>query len=146
MPKKYNDNDGEKAIRKELNKNDFCVAIFGSARIKETDDQYKEVFELARRIGNRKYDVVTGGGPGMMEAASAGHECGDKGHDADSIGLTIELPWEAQANKHIEIKEHFSKFSSRLDTFMALSNAVVITPGGIGTCLELFYSWQFVQV
>lgn len=138
--------NGDEAILQELDKDDFRVAIFGSARIKPHDDQFKQIFELARRIGKKKYDIVTGGGPGLMEAANAGHEAGDKNHDSDNIGLTIELPWEAEGNKHLEIKQHFNKFSGRLDTFMALSNVVVVTPGGIGTCLELFYTWQLVQV
>ncbi len=133
-------------IRQELKKNDFRVTIFGSARIKPTDQQYKDVYQLAKMIADHDFDIVTGGGPGMMEAANAGHNSGDGDHDSDNIGLTIQLPWESEENKHLEIKKHFSKFSGRLDTFMALSSVVVVTPGGIGTCLELFYTWQLIQV
>lgn len=97
-------------------------------------------------VAKHGFDIVTGGGPGMMEAANAGHNAGDGHHDSDNIGLTIQLPWESEANKHLEIKKHFNKFSGRLDTFMALSSVVVVTPGGVGTCLELFYTWQLVQV
>jgi len=79
-----------------------------------------------------------------MEAGNEGH----KSHDgpARSIGLTIELPFEAEGNEHLDIERHFPKFSGRLDQFMRLSNVVVVMPGGIGTCLELFYTWQLIQV
>lgn len=133
-------------MQKELNNHDFRVAIFGSARIKPTDKVYKQVFQLAKKIGSLGFDMVTGGGPGIMEAANAGHENGDTKDKADNIGLPIKLPWENKANKHLEIKKNFNKFSGRLDLFMALSNVVIVMPGGIGTCLELFYSWQLIQV
>jgi len=136
----------EKAMQKELKKDDFRVTIFGSARIQPKDGIYEQVFDLAKKIGAHGFDVVTGGGPGLMEAANAGHAAGDPKHTSDNIGLPIMLPWENEPNKHLEIKKDFAKFSDRLDTFMALSSAVVITPGGVGTCLELFYSWQLVQV
>ncbi len=135
-----------KSMKEELKKHDFRVAIFGSARLQKNDKVYKQVFELAKEIGKHKFDVVTGGGPGLMEAANAGHEEGDKGEKADSIGLVIKLPWESSGNKHLEIKKEFARFSKRLDTFMALSKVAIIMPGGIGTCLELFYAWQLVQV
>lgn len=135
-----------KTVEEELKIDQFRVTIFGSARIKEDDQVFKQVHDLARLIGGKGYDLVTGGGPGLMMAASKGHEAGDKKHKADSIGLTIRLPWEAKENKHLEIKKHFNRFSDRLDHFMALSNVVVVTPGGIGTVLELFYTWQLIQV
>ena len=135
-----------KSIKAELKKHDFRVAIFGSARLKKNDKIYKQVYELAKEVGKYKFDVVTGGGPGLMEAANAGHEEGDKGKKADTIGLVIKLPWESRGNKHLEIKKEFATFSKRLDTFMALSKVAVVMPGGIGTCLELFYAWQLVQV
>lgn len=137
---------GEKAIEAELRHNDFRVTIFGSARLREGDKFFKQVYDLAKKIGKHKFDLVTGGGPGLMEAANAGHEAGDKSHTSDNIGLIIQLPWEVKRSKHLEIKKHFNKFSKRLDTFMALSNVVVVMPGGIGTCLELFYTWQLIQV
>lgn len=129
----------------KLEENYFRVAIFGSARIKPEDVIYKETMELAMRIGRKDMDIVTGGGPGLMEAANYGHELGST-KKSKSIGLTIELPHENTGNKHLDIKKHFMRFSNRLETFMDLSNVVVIMPGGIGTALELFYSWQLVQV
>ncbi len=135
-------------VDQELAENHFRVSIFGSARIKPEDQAYQDVFALAKEIGFHGFDIVTGGGPGIMEAANAGHEAGQKtnGNGSHSIGLTIRLPFENEGNKHLDVKKHFDKFSNRLDTFMALSQAVVVAPGGIGTCLELFYSWQLTQV
>lgn len=123
----------------------FRVAIFGSARIKPNDALFEEVMYLAKDIANMNADVVTGGGPGIMEAANIGHQMGSDGQ-SKSIGLTIELPWENEGNHHLDKQQHFQKFSNRLDTFMNLSNAVIVMPGGIGTCLELFYAWQLMQV
>jgi len=134
------------SIEEELKEKHFRVAIFGSARTKPGQKIYQQVFELAKEIGKHKFDVVTGGGPGMMEAAAAGHQSGDPSDTSDSIGLNIKLPMEQYINKHIEIKKDFNKFSGRLDHFMALSSVVIVVPGGIGTCLELFYTWQLVQV
>lgn len=122
----------------------YRVAIFGSARIKEGDRIYKDVFTIARGLAEAGFDVVTGGGPGLMMAANAGHKSAS--HGTHSIGLNITLPHEQHANKFLDIKEEFHRFSDRLDAFMSLSDAVVVAPGGIGTALEFFYTWQLVQV
>lgn len=132
-------------INTKLDPEHFRVAIFGSARIQPEDKIYKNTFELAQEIGKQKMDVVTGGGPGLMEAANYGHKMGSD-PEFKSIGLTIELPNEQGGNKHLDVKEHFQRFAERLETFMQVSNVVVVMPGGIGTALELFYSWQLVQV
>ena len=63
-----------------------------------------------------------------------------------SFGISIELDFEPTPNKHLDVKRHHHKFSSRLDDFMRLSHAIIVTPGGIGTVLELFFAWQLVQV
>lgn len=123
----------------------FRVSIFGSARIKKNSHEYQQVFNLAKALGAMGINIITGGGPGVMEAGNSGLQAGTDG-DAKSVGLTIELPWETEGNNHLDINKHFHKFSSRLDHFMALSNVVVVMPGGIGTCLELFYTWQLIQV
>jgi len=135
-----------KKIRKELKNGDFRVTIFGSARIKRGDPVYKEIVDIAKMLGERGIDVVTGGGPGLMEAASKGHMDGSKKTGAHSIGIGIKLPKEQKFNKHLNVKKEFHRFSNRLDTFMALSHAVIVAPGGIGTLLELFYTWQLEQV
>lgn len=124
----------------------FRVAIFGSARIKRNDPRYNEIYRLARMIAADGMDIVTGGGPGIMEAANKGHKEGRKGKNVRSYGLNIILPKEQVANKHLDIKKEFELFSQRLDYFMYLSNVVVVAPGGVGTLLELMYTWQLVQV
>lgn len=136
----------DKRIKQELNAREFRVAIFGSARIKKNDKLYKQTFKLAKEIGKNHIDIITGGGPGLMMAANAGHTAGDKGNQADSLGLRIKLPWEIKDNGYLEIRKDFDKFSNRLDYFMALSGAVVVMPGGVGTCLEFFYALQLTQV
>jgi uncharacterized protein (TIGR00730 family) len=129
-----------------INKNHFRVTIFGSARLKRNDRIYKQVYNLAKMLAKENIDIVTGGGPGLMDAASRGHYAGGKGNNSHSIGLTIRLPKEQHDAYHLDIKEDFGKFSGRLDTFMKLSNVVVVAPGGVGTILEFFYTWQLVQV
>ena len=122
----------------------FRVSIFGSARTKESDPEYKIAYELANELGKREIGVVTGGGPGQMEAGNKGHE--DACSSSNSIGLTVRLPFEESGNKFMDMQEHFQRFGNRLDHFMALSNAVVVTAGGVGTCLEFFYTLQLTQV
>lgn len=122
----------------------YRVAIFGSARIREGDQEYKDVFTIAQALAESGFDVVTGGGPGLMHAANSGHKSASSG--THSIGLNIRLPHEQVANQYLDIKHEFNRFSNRLDTFMSLSDAVIVAPGGIGTLLELFYAWQLVQV
>jgi hypothetical protein len=136
-------------IQNELNEKDFRVVVFGSARTKAGDPEYEQVYKLGYAIGEMGADVVTGGGPGMMEAANKGHMDGKEGNgheDAHSIGIGIKLPFEEGFNKHLDIKENHNRFSTRLDSFMELSNVVVITPGGIGTLLEFAYTLQLIQV
>ena len=87
---------------------------------------------------------MTGGGPGLMEAANIGAKEGNP--DSKSFGLHIDLPFETTPNEHLDVTFHHKKFSSRLDEFMRISHAVVVTPGGIGTILELLYTWQLIQV
>lgn len=122
----------------------YRVCIFGSARMKPETANYKQVYELAFTLAGRNIDIVTGGGPGLMEAANKGAKAA--GLKARSIGLPIQLPFESDANSHLDVLHHHRRFSSRLDEFMRISHAIVVTPGGIGTILELFYAWQLIQV
>lgn len=129
-----------------VNPNHFRVALFGSARIKPNDPRYNQIYSLARMIAEEGMDIVTGGGPGLMEAANKGHHEGRKSEKVRSVGLNIMLPMEQAANKHLDIEKDFRLFSKRLDYFMQLSNVVVVAQGGIGTVLELMYTWQLMQV
>ena len=128
----------------EIGSNYYRVSIFGSARIKEGTSDYTQVYDLAKKLAQNKTDIVTGGGPGLMEAANAGAK--DGGSDSKSFGLHIDLPFETTPNEHLDVTYHHKKFSSRLDEFMRISHAVIVTPGGIGTILELLYTWQLIQV
>jgi len=132
--------------RGKESKKHLCVAIFGSARIERGNPNWKLVYNLAKRLAESSMDIVTGGGPGLMEAASEGHYTGDVGKNANSIGLQIRLPKVQRDAQHLDIKREFSRFSERLDNFMNLSNVIVVAPGGIGTMLELFYTWQLMQI
>lgn len=134
---------------RELEDNRFYrVCIFGSARIQDGTEAYDEVFNVARYLAWEGIDILTGGGPGLMEAANRGalHGSEEKKSGSLSYGLSIELDFEPEPNSHLDVKRHHQKFSSRLDDFMRLSNSVVCTPGGIGTLLELFFTWQLIQV
>lgn len=122
----------------------YRVVIFGSARIKEGDEVYNDIYRIAKGLAQSGFDIVTGGGPGIMQAANAGHK--SAASNSHSIGLRISLPFEQETNKYLDIKKDFERFSGRLDAFMSLSDAVIVAPGGIGTVLELFYAWQLIQV
>lgn len=124
----------------------FCVGIFGSARIEKEDSNWKLIYDLAKRIAEEGMDIVTGGGPGLMSAASEGHYAGDISKNVQSIGLQIKLPKEQRDAYHLDIRKEFSRFSERLDNFIELANAVVVAPGGVGTLLEFLYTWQLMQV
>ena len=122
----------------------YRVSIFGSARIEPDSPHFKEVYSLASELSKRGADIVTGGGPGLMHAANQGAQ--SVASHSRSIGLPIDLPFETGANSHLDVKRQHRRFSSRLDEFMRISHAVVVTAGGIGTLLELFYTWQLIQV
>ncbi len=133
-------------FEQEFNEDHFRVAIFGSARTKPNDAAYTLVHNLAGMIAGAGMDLVTGGGPGLMDAASSGYNQARQNGRQHSIGLNIWLPMEQTDAAHLDIKAEFDHFSDRLDHFIVLSNAFVVAPGGIGTVLELFYTWQLAQV
>src|SRR5256885_16452191 len=91
-------------------------------------------------------DIVTGGGPGLMEAANAGAMEGQVDSHARSFGLAIHLPTEEAANPFVDKVFRHRTFFSRLHHFVRLSSAFIVMPGGIGTALELFMVWQLLQV
>ncbi len=134
------------SIEEVLKRKQFRVSVFGSARMKPSDPEYREAYSLGKEIGKMGFDIVTGGGPGIMEAANSGHIAGRGTKETSSIGLTINLPFEVDPNKYLDVHSHFETFSRRLDSFMRLSQVLIVTPGGIGTLLEFFYSWQLTQV
>lgn len=129
-----------------MNHNHFRAVIFGSSRIKRGDVAYKTIYTLAKNIAEAEIDLVIGGGPGLMDAASRGHHAGKSEKHISTIGLRIKIPQEQKVSYHLDERKDFLRFSQRLDRFMQLAQVVVVAPGGIGTLLELFYTWQLLQV
>ena len=128
----------------EIGSDYYRVSIFGSARLKPDTKEYSQIYQLAKKLAKNNVDIVTGGGPGLMEAANSGAKDGSS--ESKSFGLHVDLPFETSPNGHLDVTYHHKKFSSRLDEFMRISNAVIVAPGGIGTVLELMYTWQLIQV
>jgi uncharacterized protein (TIGR00730 family) len=111
-----------------------AVSIFGSARTARTDPMYELARETAAALGRAGFSIITGGGPGIMEAANRGaHEAA-----ATSIGLDIELPHEQFENQYVDISLNFHYFFARKVMFVRYASAFVVFPGGFGTLDELF--------
>ncbi|HVJ64363.1 MAG TPA: TIGR00730 family Rossman fold protein [Bdellovibrionota bacterium] len=117
------------------------VSIFGSARIKRGSKYYELTRKVAYAIGKRGYSVITGGGPGAMEAANKGA----KEAKALSVGLAIKLPFESDVNPFVDIKETFNFFFVRKVMLVKYAHAFVIMPGGFGTLDELFEALTLIQ-
>ena len=124
----------------------FRVSIFGSSRIRRGDPIYEEVKKLSFDLARMGVDIVTGGGPGLMEAANAGAVEGQIESKSRSFGLAIHLPSEETANPFVDKVFRHRTFFSRLHHFIRLSSAFIVMPGGVGTALELFMVWQLLQV
>ena len=124
----------------------YRVTIFGSSRMKEGDPAYEDVKALARDLAAMGCDIVTGGGPGLMQAANEGETLGDRDGRTRSYGLNIDVPHEQKPNPFVEKAYTHRTFFSRLHHFVRLSHAFVVVPGGIGTSLEALMVWQLLQV
>ena len=117
------------------------VSIFGSARVPPGDPLYELARDVARRLGEAGFEVITGGGPGIMEAANRGAR--DVG--ALSVGLNIELPFEEHANGYQDIALTFHFFFTRKVMFVRYATGFVVFPGGFGTLDELFEALVLIQ-
>lgn len=117
------------------------IAVFGSARTPRDDPEYALGCELGRRLGEHGYTVITGGGPGAMEAANRGA----KESGAFSIGLTIDLPFEQHSNDQLDLALNFHYFFTRKVMFVRYSRGFVVLPGGFGTLDELFEALTLIQ-
>jgi len=118
-----------------------AVSIFGSSRIKKEDKYYKTAKDIAYSLVKMGYAVITGGGPGVMEAANKGATLA-KG---ESVGLNIQIPLEQKANPFVKTLLDFRYFFVRKVMFVKYAKAFVILPGGFGTLDELFESLNLVQ-
>jgi uncharacterized protein (TIGR00730 family) len=118
-----------------------AVTIFGSARVREDDPDYQECVKLAKGLAEQGFAIITGGGPGIMEAANRGAV----GGGGQSVGCNIELPLEQQMNTYVRIPINFRYFFVRKTMFVKYAEAFVIFPGGFGTMDELFEALTLVQ-
>jgi len=118
-----------------------AVSVFGSARAHRHEPEYKFAREVARRLGEAGFAIITGGGPGVMEAANLG------AHDAGvtSVGLNIELPFEQEQNEYVDLGLRFHYFFTRKVMFVRYACAFVVFPGGFGTLDELFEALTLIQ-
>jgi uncharacterized protein (TIGR00730 family) len=117
------------------------VSIFGSARIAPEDPQYAVAEETARLLAKAGFAIITGAGPGIMEAANKGARAAG----GQSIGCNIELPFEQGANPYVDTLINFRYFFVRKTMFVKYSNAFIIFPGGFGTLDELFEALTLIQ-
>jgi len=118
-----------------------AVTLFGSARVKQDDPMYQMAIDTARLLGEAGFTIITGGGPGIMEACNRGaREAG-----VPSVGLNIELPFEQGVNQYVDIAIEFHYFFVRKTMFVKYAQAFVIFPGGFGTLDELFEALTLIQ-
>ncbi|MBZ0189056.1 MAG: LOG family protein [Candidatus Obscuribacterales bacterium] len=127
-------------------KEDYLVTIFGSARIEPHTKDYDRVRKLASELTEMGCGIITGGGPGLMQAANEGAASVHGNSSHHSIGIRVDLPFEQNANPFVGKAYMHKTFFSRLHHFMIMSDAFIVVPGGIGTLLELSMVWQLLQV
>lgn len=118
-----------------------AISIFGSSRLKEDNFYYQEAMKVAQLLSQSGFSIITGGGPGIMEAANRGAKMG-KGK---SIGLNIEIPHEQHPNPYLDISISFRYFFLRKLMFIKYASGFIIFPGGFGTLDELFEALTLVQ-
>jgi uncharacterized protein (TIGR00730 family) len=124
----------------------YRVTIFGSARLKPGSLAYEGVKQLASDLTEMGCDIMSGGGPGLMQAANEGALSADPKGLHRSVGIRVQLPFEQELNPFVGQAYEHRTFFSRLHHFMIISDAFVVVPGGIGTLLELSLAWQLLQV
>lgn len=124
----------------------YRVTIFGSARVPEGHWVYVAVRDLAEGLTQLGCDIITGGGPGLMEAANEGAKRADPDAPDRSLGIRIALPFEQDENAFVTRSYEHRTFFTRLHQFVLMSDAFVAVPGGIGTVLEAMMVWQLLQV
>jgi hypothetical protein len=118
-----------------------CVSVFGSARVFEGEETYEKTVTIARKLAESGFHIITGGGPGIMEAANKGAKEGG----GKSVGLNIHLPLEQGCNPYADIKVEFKYFFVRKVMFVKYAQAYVGMPGGFGTMDEIFEAITLIQ-
>ncbi len=124
----------------------FRVTIFGSARAQPGTFVYDEVNRVAAALADMGCDIITGGGPGLMQAANEGAAAAGDSDRSRSVGIRVDLPFEQTVNSFVTEAFEHKTFFTRLHHFVLTSDAFVVVPGGIGTVLELTMVWQLLQV
>ncbi len=124
----------------------YRVTIFGSARIHPGHWVYAEVKRMTAALAEMGCDIVTGGGPGLMQAANEGARSANAAERVQNMGIRVELPFEQEVNPFVEQAYEHQSFFSRLHHFVLVSDAFIVVPGGIGTVLESMMIWQLLQV
>src|SRR6186713_2210628 len=124
----------------------YRVTVFGSARTDADHWVYQEVKRMCAALSAMGCDIVTGGGPGLMQAANAGAREAGAEERVQSIGIRVGLPFEQEVNPFVEQAYEHGTFFTRLHQFVLMSDAYIVAPGGIGTLLEATMIWQLLQV
>ena len=125
----------------------YRVTIFGSARVDSSHWIYGAVRDVSAELTRLGCDIVTGGGPGLMQAANEGAKLAQTESAAqESIGIRVDLPFEQNVNSFVTEAFEHKTFFTRLHHFVLVSDAFIVCPGGIGTVLETFMIWQLLQV
>jgi uncharacterized protein (TIGR00730 family) len=124
----------------------YRVTIFGSARAQPGTYVYNEVKRIAAALAAMDCDIITGGGPGLMQAANEGAAAANAPERNRSVGIRVDLPFEQEVNPFVEQAFEHKTFFTRLHHFVLTSDAFIVAPGGIGTVLELMMIWQLLQV
>lgn len=128
---------------KPSRKDRYRVTIFGSARAKPGTAAYEETKRASAALAEMGCDIITGGGPGLMQAANEGVESAG---GSKSMGIRVDLPFEQDVNPFVELAFEHRTFFTRLHHFVLASDAFIVAPGGIGTVLETMMIWQLLQV
>lgn len=131
---------------RRTSRSNYRVTIFGSARLQPGTPAYDAVKQLSAGLAELGCDIISGGGPGLMQAANEGAQSVDPAALDRSIGIRIDLPFEQEINPYVGKGYGHGTFFSRLHHFMIASDAFIVVPGGIGSLLELSLAWQLLQV
>ncbi len=124
----------------------YRATIFGSARVPEDHWVYRAVRDLSAELTRMDCDIVTGGGPGLMQAANEGVHLASPNATTGSMGIRVSLPFEQEVNAFVTEAFEHGTFFTRLHHFVLVSDVFIVVPGGIGTVLETMMVWQLLQV